>query len=103
MMKAFKLLTVRKNGTLGSLFINKAQVIPIGEWLPAENHPTKKYRNRAGWHALMKPHAPHLSQRGRVWAMIEVSDFKMIERPKSQGGKWVLANAMKVIKTLETL
>jgi len=40
-MIAYKLMRLRKDGTLGSLFINKKKVYPIGEWLEAEFIPTK--------------------------------------------------------------
>ena len=32
-MIAYKLLKVRQDGTIGPLFINCRQVIPIGKWL----------------------------------------------------------------------
>lgn len=46
--RAFKLLKLRRNGTLCPLFINRKQVISIGKWLPAEDHPTKGYAHRPG-------------------------------------------------------
>jgi hypothetical protein len=39
-MHAFKLFKLRKDGTLGPLFINARQRIPVGEWLEAGDHPT---------------------------------------------------------------
>jgi len=90
-MKAYKLMRLRKNGTLGSLFINKRDVIPIDVWLEAEDHPTKGYAHRPGWHCTFKPVAPHLSLKNRVWVEVEVEDFEVFERPISQGGKWILA------------
>ena len=62
---AYKLLRVRRDLTLGPLFINRTQVIPIGVWLPAEDHPTVGYAHRPGWHAAPNPIAPHLSTKGR--------------------------------------
>ena len=97
-MIAYKLLRKRKNGTLGPLFINRRQVIPIGGWLQAESHPTKGYAVRPGWHTTSKPEAPHLSMRDRVWMKVEIDDYKKIVRPKSQGGVWWLANQMKVLR-----
>lgn len=96
-MIAYKLLRKRKNGTLGPLFINRRQIIPIEEWLQAESHPTKGYAVRPGWHTTSKPEAPHLSMRDRVWMKVEIDDYKKIVRPKSQGGVWWLANQMKVL------
>jgi hypothetical protein len=97
-MKAYKLMRRRKDGTLGSLFINKKQIIPLNVWLSAEIHPTKGYAFRPGWHCTLKPHAPHLKLQGRVWVEVKVTNYSLFERPLSQGGKWVLANEMKVIK-----
>jgi hypothetical protein len=99
-MKAYKLMRLRKNGTLGSLFINKRDVIPIDVWLEAEDHPTKGYAHRPGWHCTFKPVAPHLSLKNRVWVEVEVEDFEVFERPISQGGKWILAKQMKVIRII---
>jgi len=96
-MITYKLLRKRKNGTLGPLFINRRQVIPIGEWLQAENHPTKGFAVRPGWHTTSNPEAPHLSMRDRVWMKVKIDDYEKIVRPKSQGGVWWLANQMKVL------
>ena len=96
-MIAYKLFKLRKNGTIGSLFINRRAVVPIGEWLKAEDHPTKGYKHRMGWHTTLKPVAPHLSEKGRVWMMVEINGYEMIERPESQGGIWALAEWMRVI------
>jgi hypothetical protein len=96
-MIAYKLLHKRKNGTLGPLFINRRQVIPIGKWLKAENHPTKGYAVRPGWHTTSKPEAPHLSMRDRIWMKVEIEDYTELRRPASQGGLWWLANRMKVL------
>ncbi len=94
-------MRLRKNGTLGSLFINKRVVIPIGEWLEAEDHPTKGYAHRPGWHCTFKLEAPHLSMKNRVWGEVEVKDFTTYDRPINQGGKWILAKWMKVIRILK--
>ena len=40
-MVGYKLFRVRKDGTLGSLFINKKEVLPIGEWIKSKSYPTK--------------------------------------------------------------
>lgn len=103
-MRAFKLFKLRKNGTLGPLFINARQVVPIGQWLEAGDHPTKGFAHRPGWHCTLKPEAPHLAlnpkggQR-RVWAEVEVTGTQHYNRPESQGGTWVLAERLKVIRT----
>ena len=97
-MKAYKLMEVRKDGTLRTLFINRRKVIPINTWLEAEDHPTNGYAHRPGWHCTFKPVAPHLSPKNRVWVEVEVDDYKTYDRPEFQGGLWILANRMKVNK-----
>jgi len=102
---AYKLFKMRKDGTLGPLFINAKQVVPIGKWLKAENHPTNGYAARPGWHCCYTPHAPHLSKNpkhgcARVWCLVEVTDTKSYPRPESQGGAWLLANNMKVVEII---
>jgi hypothetical protein len=99
-MIGFKLLKQRVSGTLGPLFINARQVIPIGEWLQAEDHPTKGYAHRPGWHITNSAFAPHLKTEGRVWAEVEFEDFYEFQRPAHQGGIWYIAQRMKVIKIM---
>lgn len=100
-MKAYKLFKQRKNGTIGPLFINRRQVIPTGKWLDAEEHPTKGYTFRPGWHTTNSPKADHLSMRGRIWMEVEIKDYEKFARPKNQGGMWYIANKMKVIKPVK--
>lgn len=100
-MIGFKLVRKMKNGSLSSLFINKKQRLPLGEWLDAEDHPTNGFKHRVGWHCTLWPDAPHLSKKGRVWVMVELQDYMKYDRPVSQGGVWVLANKMKIIKEIE--
>jgi hypothetical protein len=101
-MIAYKLMRRRKDGTLGPLFINRKSKVPVGEWLEAEDHPTKGYAHRPGWHCTFTPWAPHLKRKDgsfapdRVWAVIEVEDFHSYSRPESQGGSWILARRIKV-------
>jgi hypothetical protein len=96
---AYKLVRQRADGTLGPLFINRQQVIPIGKWLKAEDHPTEGYAHRPGWHVTLNPVAPHLSLKGRTWVEVRVRSkgLQGLQRPKSQGGLWLLAKWMKVI------
>jgi len=97
---AYKLLKMRKNGTLGSLFINCRQVIPIGKWLKAEAHRKKGYAFRPGWHATPDPVAPHLSKKNRIWCKVEVKDYELLNRPENQGGTWYLAKKMRVLEVM---
>ncbi len=98
----YKLFKIRKNGTLGPLFINARQVVPMCEWLDAEDHPTTGYAHRPGWHATLKQEAPHLRQTGnRVWCRVALQGVRLYDRPESQGGRWVLASRLMVLEVLD--
>ena len=99
-MTAYKLFRVRKDGSIGSLFINAAARLPLMEWMKSESHPTPGFALRPGWHALVKPEAPHLSKTGRAWFVVEVPEFERQVRPVSQGGEWLLAKRMKIVGRL---
>lgn len=98
---AFKLFRQRKDGSLGPLFINRRQRIPLNEWLNAEAHPTKGYKFRPGWHCTRLQLAPHLSKKNRVWCKVEIEDFTTFKRPKTQGGDWFIAERIRVVEILE--
>lgn len=102
-MKAYKLFRVRKDSSLGPLFINATLRIPMNEWMDAEPHRKKGFAFRPGWHACFQPIAPHLKEDGvvkRVWTECEIEDHITYSRPESQGGAWVLAKKLRVIRTL---
>ncbi len=100
-IRAFKLVRLLKDGQFAPLFINRRLRLPVGVWLEAEDHPTKGYAHRPGWHCTLSPTAPHLSLSRRVWLKVALKDFKYIDRPESQGGRWALANWMKVLGIAE--
>lgn len=100
-MIAYKLMRIRKDGSLGSLFINKKDVLPLNKWLNAKPYLTKGFAFRPGWHCTFKPYAPHLSEKGRVWVKVEIKDFVTYPRPESQGGEWILANKIKLLEILK--
>lgn len=97
-MIAHKLFRQMKSGALRSLFINKSVDLPEGEWMEAEFHPTSGYRERRGWHCCPMPEAPHLSEHGRVWRRVEIEDYEVLSKPKSQGGTWLLAGRMRILQ-----
>lgn len=98
-MIAYKLFRVRKDGTIGSLFINKKAKLPIGEKLEAHCFPTSGFKVRPGWHCCPKPYAPHLSPKGREWYEVEMRGNVISElRPESQGGKWFLAEGITILR-----
>ena len=100
-MKGYKLFRVRKDGSIGPLFINKRQRLETNVWYQAEAHRTKGYAFRPGWHICSTPSAPHLSKNGRVWAEVEFNNHQEIVRPANQGGLWYLAEQMKIVRILE--
>ena len=95
-MECYKLFRVRKDGSLGSLFINRKARLPKGKWMEAESHPTKGFALRPRWHATKYPVAPHLSMNGRMWFKVEIEEAKEFQRPDSQGGTWYLAKYLKI-------
>lgn len=104
-MKAYKLLRIKKDGKLYPLFIDKNTPTPIGEWMQAECHPTKGFAVRQGWHCCFEMNAPHLkkelkSGEKRVWVECEVEDWESYDRPESQGGAWILAQRMKIVRVI---
>lgn len=99
-LAAYKLVRKMKDGSLSPLFINQKSRLPIGKWLTAELHPKRGFAVRKGWHCTLSPHAPHLSEKGRTWVVVELDDYKYYNRPESQGGTWVLGQRMKIINIL---
>ena len=97
-MIAYKLFRKLKSGEITSLFINKSRRLPYEVWLDAEEHPTKGFKFRPQWHCTGQPSAPHLSEKGRVWKRVEMSDFEEFKRPNNQGGMWYLANRIKILE-----
>jgi len=104
-MVAYKLMRLKKDGNLGSLFIERKADIPKHEWLTAEFNPNKNFAPRKGWHCTFTPNAPHLKEElangeKRVWVKVEVQDWEKYDRPESQGGAWILANKMMVLEVI---
>src|ERR1035437_4464254 len=101
MLKAYKLLRVRRDKTLGPLFIHKCQVIPVGEWLEAESWPTPGFKTRPGWHCTSKMSAPHLSPYGRAWCKCDIEGYVPFVRPRKQGGMWFIAQRMRITEIIK--
>lgn len=106
-MKAYKLFRLLKDGSITPLFINKTLRLEEGIEYQAEFHPTKGFSSQygGGWHCCFKPVAPHLSIKlksgeQRIWCEVDISDYKTYDRPQSQGGQWVLAQRMTIIRQL---
>jgi len=99
-MIAYKLLKQRKDGTLGPLFINRKQKLKLHQYYEAEEHPTKGFAFRPGWHVCKEMKAPHLSTKGRVWAKVDIEGYTKHKRPEHQGGVWYTAKYMAIIEII---
>ncbi len=99
-MIGYKLFKQRRDGSLGPLFINKRQRLQVGVAYPYEDHPTKGYAHRPGWHICERPEAPHLGTKGRVWAKVEFDPLARHTRPAHQGGVWWLGSTMTILEVL---
>jgi len=103
-MIAYKLFKTRKDGSIGPLFINARAHLKEGVWYEAEDHPTKGFAHRPGWHCTLQPVAPHLAMvtttQRREWYEVEIEDYTFHDRPLSQGGRWALANRMRILRRL---
>ena len=97
-MLCYKLFKLRKDGAISSLFINAKVILPLNKWIAAENYPTKGFAIRPGWHTMKTKNAPHLSKKDRIWAEVEIKDYKECKRSKSQGGLWYLSKWIKINK-----
>lgn len=98
-MIGYKLFRQRRDGTFGPLFINRKQRLEIGILYKAEDHPTKGFAHRPGWHICSKKSAPHLSKKGRIWCIVwfDENSAGLYQRPRSQGGLWYTAFKMIII------
>lgn len=104
---AYKLFRLRKDGTLGSLFVNRRAVLPLGEWLDASDaHPHPGLAHRPGWHCCDEMRAPHIKLQlkngeRRVWARVTMwPGARADKRPENQGGLWWLASRIKILELL---
>lgn len=77
--KGYKLFEQDPEGNLYALFIDKKTVMPMNEWLKAENHPTKGFGKHPGYHLgegipsapwLMSFDGIYKSQRSKYWKRV---------------------------------
>ena len=101
-IKAYKLVRLRKDGTLGPLFINRKARLPVGKWLKAKAVRSRWLTFRPGWHACQSPSAPHMVMTGRVWCKVLLRKARQEQRPPGQGGMWYVAKEMKVVRVMRT-
>ena len=100
MIYAYKLVRVRRDGTLGPLFIDRGRVLKIGVWMTADAIRTPGYAYRPGWHATAHKRAPHLSKKGRAWVRVALRGVAEYRRPKAQGGLWYTAGHMRILRRI---
>ena len=95
-----KLFTLRKDGTLGPLFIGAKERIPVGEWYEFDEKLFRKgFAERPAIHAATKD-APHIKPKageGRIMKRVLLRNWKTFKRPESQGDDWIIAGEMKVL------
>ena len=103
-MKAYKLFRLRKDNTLGPLFIDAKLRIPTDTWMKSKlgKPPKSSWKVRQGWHCCYQPVAPHLNSTitSRVWCEVEVRHTTELPRPDRLGGNWILADELKVVRRL---
>jgi hypothetical protein len=99
----YKLFRQTNNG-LRSLFIDRNRELPEGVWLRYKSVATKGYMYRPGWHVLLQPVAPHLSEKGRVWKQVRVRGLiARHERPAAQGGTWLTVREIYIVPNADPL
>lgn len=101
-MIGYKLFRKRKDGSYGPLFINRKLKLYPNIVYFAEDHPTKGFAVRPGWHICKTTYAPHLSTKNRVWCKVEFDLKDTLWRPDSQGGVWYLGNTLKILSEYST-
>ena len=98
---AYKLFRMRKDGSLGPLFIDRRLVVPTNKWVKAKAVPTKGFAFRPGFHCCAKPKAPHLKMtEERVWCRVKIKGYTEYTRPEAQGGLWFTAKHLKVTQIM---
>lgn len=98
-MIAYKLFQKRRD-KITSLFINAKQPYKLNKWYKARLYKTEGFKKRKGFHCVPEPNAPHLSLRNREWYKIEIEEFNELIKPKNQGGKWFIANKMRILERI---
>lgn len=97
MVTAYKLFRIRRDGSLGPLFIDRSLVVPPGKWLKAKAIHARGFKFRPGFHACAKPEAPHLVTTGRRWCRVQLKGVTKHVKPLAQGGLWYTARQMKLV------
>jgi len=97
----YKLFSLKKDGSIGSLFIDRTNRLEINKWYTAKAVKTSGYAFRPGWHICEKKEAPHLSKKNRIWCKVKFyGDVQEHKRPQSQGGLWYTAKYIKIVNRI---
>jgi len=106
---AYKLLRLRKDGSLGPLFVGRRLRMEVGqEYRARTDLPHPGLAHRPGFHCCAAPRAPHIRLRlrsgeVRVWCEVSLSGWiNEHRRPDCQGGLWFTAEKMKIVRIIDT-
>lgn len=106
-MTAYKLLRLRRDGTLGPLFVGRGLVLRPGvRYRARADLPHPGLAHRPGFHCCAEPRAPHIKLRltsgeRRVWCRVSISGYRRHRRPESQGGLWYTAAFMTIVEVMK--
>jgi hypothetical protein len=102
LMIGYKLFRKRKDGTYGTLFINTKLRMIKGVVYQEEDHPTKGFAHRMGWHILPRQESNRLAVKthwcNRVWCTVEFEYKDTIYKPESQGGMVYIGSTIKILE-----
>jgi hypothetical protein len=105
--KAWKLFRLRKDGTLGPLFVDRELVIrPETVYTARQDIRPKTLAYRPGFHCIKHRWAPHIKMRlhngeRRVWCRVVIADYYRDKRPLTQGGMWYVAQNLMITKVYD--
>jgi len=101
-MIGFKLMRSMRDG-YAPLFINQRYRYQRMTWYETQDTGKKPgYAHRPYFHVCLHPWAPHLTRRPeRVWVEVEYADAIPMIRPQHQGGHWVLAQWIRIIREMQ--
>ena len=103
-MRAYKVLRIRQDGTLGSCFINRKARLPMGVVLEAEDHPTSGFGHKPGWHTCSTMSAPVMTHNAKAklenrhWFEVDIEDVIENPRPPQQGGMCYRSQRMTIVR-----
>lgn len=97
-MYAYKLMRERKDGSLGSLFINRRARYYPGDVMVAKPHPTPGFAFRPLIHCTDRMEADHLSKAGRRWVLVYI--YGDVEWFQHRGQSWPLAQKLKIMSKM---